>query len=146
MLDDHIPLPKATSIIGIRGGLPFLGMLCSKSSDCQILFLFFRDLSTFGSCQTPLRVSSGSCQTPLRLPYALSSRQWCSSLTYMCVFSAASWMLCIVANVPLLILGCSVAGPPHRLKTRTCEKEWIIQVQAQSHAGYTVLSQHFGNP
>ncbi len=34
----------------------------------------------------------------------------------MCDSSAESRMLCIVANVPPLLLACSVAGPPHRLK------------------------------
>ena len=45
-----------------------------------------------------------------------AQQQWCSSLTTMCDFSAESWMLCIVANVPPLVLTCSVAWPPHGLR------------------------------
>ena len=37
-------------------------------------------------------------------------------MTTMYDFSAESWMLCVVANVPPLLLACSVAGPPHRLR------------------------------
>ena len=38
-------------------------------------------------------------------------QQWCSSLTTMCGFSAESWMLCAVANVPPLSLAGSAPWP-----------------------------------